>query len=214
MANEFKYKKVDYSKKKQKPDYDLPMLYQQSNEEMVAQQSKRDQVVTLYLAMFSFIVPYAMSMEGVSELVRGFIFLAVAIVGIMFSLILIRYRVYKEAYWICCRAITQLMNFEEEKIDKELIQSIYYDCLYANGNGFVNGDKFNHKKFFKKHIFSGETIYYIVQIFITAILTGLSMALITYMFGVYIAITAGFVSAILVFWWLLDSFFKELAKGT
>lgn len=120
-GGQFENKYFDESKVDDMPKYDLVTIYEKCIDEMTLQQSKRDQIITIYLAMFSFIVPFALSSEQLDLFAKGFVFLSIAIIGFGFSLIIIRYRMYKEVYWICCQTITNLMSFKAGEIDKETI---------------------------------------------------------------------------------------------
>ena len=79
----FNAAKIPQSAKKSQNDIDLNQLYERSINELGLQQSKRDQLLTIYLAMFSFLIPFALSIEVISWQVKGFIFLATAVVGIV-----------------------------------------------------------------------------------------------------------------------------------
>lgn len=214
----------DKDKIDKSPNYDLATIYEKCIDEMTLQQSKRDQIITIFLAMFSFVVSYTLSSDKLDFLVKGFIFFAMAIIGLGFSLIIIRYRIYKEAYWICCQTITNLMNFKEKEFDKELIQGIYYRCLEKRGGSFVKGEgaakRFDKWTFFKKNIFSGETIYCLIHAFIVSILLGLSFFLITYttpcnsfLIGIILGIIS-FVSQVFLYFKNLIEVYSVLVDGT
>lgn len=217
IADEKKFKNKEYSKEKLNKDvkYDFSTLYEKANEEMIAQQTKRDQIITLFLTLFSIIVPFSLSAKGIGFGVKGLIFTAVAIIGIMFSLIIIRYRIYKEAYWICCQAITNLMSFTHNKLDKETVQAVYYRCMKKKGDKFVkkNNDGecvgFDKKMFFKKNIFSGETIYFLIHAFIVSVLLALGVGLMISKWRVA-AIIISVLLALCSFTYHVKLFFDEL----
>ena len=169
-SKDFKYKYFSNDKLSENPSYELSNLYDRCVEEMTLQQAKRDQVFTLYLAMFSFLVPFALSTAGITDVAKGIIFFALAVIGWMFALIIERYRIYKESYWLCCQTITNLMSFKEGSLDKRTIQAVYYRCIYKKGEKYVDFDKkkYKRRKFYKGNIFSGETIYYLIHSFIAA----------------------------------------------
>ena len=61
---EFKHIPIVKQMRKEYLDLDLSKLYERSIEELSLQQSKRDQIISLYLAMFSFLIPFALSHEN------------------------------------------------------------------------------------------------------------------------------------------------------
>ena len=132
-SKDFKYKYFSNDKLSENPSYELSNLYDRCVEEMTLQQAKRDQIFTLYLAMFSFLVPFALSTAGITDVAKGIIFFALAIIGWMFALIIERYRIYKESYWLCCQTITNLMSYKAGSVDKRRIQAVYYRCIYKKG---------------------------------------------------------------------------------
>ena len=86
--------------------------------------------------------------------IKGMIFLLLGVVGIMFSFIAVRYREYKEVYWMCCQALTVLQSFKPEEIDKHVVQSVFYHSLYKKGRGYLKTKKdgsikLNKFKYFK-----------------------------------------------------------------
>ena len=121
------------SKIKEKKDYDLPGIYEHAHSELSLQQSKRDQIITIYLALCSFLIPFALG-DTIKEVwMKGIIFIMVGIVGVLFSYIAVRYREYKEVYWLCCQAITVMLSFKPEELDKSLVQRTFYHCLNKKG---------------------------------------------------------------------------------
>ncbi len=222
-SKKFKIKSIPQSAKRDGVDIDLNALYERANAELGLQQSKRDQIITIYLAMFSFLIPFALSMEILSWQVKGLIFLATSIVGILFANIIIRYRIYKEAYWLCCQTITVLFGIKKEYLKKSVIQQCYRDTIYKKGKKYITTKeickkrgnitvrKFSKSKYVKDNIFSSETIYFFVHTFITALIFGLSVALILN-FGLIINIVAGVVCAVALFLILAAEYFSECIK--
>lgn len=203
----FENKYFDESKLSDKPKYDLDSIYGKCIDEMTLQQAKRDQIITIFMAMFSFIVPFALSAQQLDTFTKGLVFLAIAIIGFGFSMVIVRYRIYKEAYWICCQAITNLMNFKDDVLDKETIQAVYYRCLKKKGDAYVDykKKKFKHWKFFKKNVFSGETIHCLIHSFIVSVLFGLGVLLVT---GSNIVL--GIIAGVAVFIWQTYVYFNNL----
>lgn len=210
-SKDFKYKYFSNDKLSDSPDYELSELYGRCVEEMTLQQSKRDQVFTLYLAMFSFLVPFALSTAGISDVAKGVIFIALAVIGWMFALIIERYRIYKESYWLCCQTITNLMSFKKGSLDKRTIQAVYYRCIVKKAEKYINTKKKKYKRFFfyKSNIFSGETIYYLIHSFITAGMVYLGIyQIIPYQAYQFLAISV----ALLVFVILTIFYFERLLE--
>ncbi len=211
----FENTSFDANKIDAKPKFDLSTLYEKCIEEMTLQQSKRDQIITIYLAMFSFVVSFVLPNDMMGFFIKGLVFFAVAIIGFGFSLIIIRYRMYKEAYWICCQTITNLMSFKEGEIDKKTIQAVYYNCLYKRGHSYIidegENKKFNSWKFFRKNIFSGETIYGLIHSFIVSNLFGIGFFLITYSASLN-SYVVGVVSSAIFFILQTFMFFKHLIE--
>jgi len=216
-GDKFEYTIFDDKKINDKPTYRLDTIYEKCIEEMTLQQSKRDQIITVYVAICSFVVSYILSSEMLSFFVKGLVFFAIAIIGLGFSLIITRYRIYKEAYWICCQTITNLMSVKEEEINKETIQGLYYKCLKKRGEKYENTytfpPKFKYWTFFQKNIFSGETIYCLIHSFIVSTLIALStfMTISVLNMGdksLIIAVLMGVISFI----WQVYIYFKNLIE--
>lgn len=204
----------DITAEEKKPhlDIDLDAVYQHAFSELGLQQTKRDQIITLYLAIASFLIPFALSMEGISLQVKGLIFLVTALVGVMFSLIIIRYRIYKEVYWLCCQSLSVLHGIRKESLNKYLIQKVFYQTLKKKAKGFMVGSKtnmvFSKTKYVKKNLFSSESLYFFIHILLTTMIFGLSIALIfadTALFKVFIGVLTG----IVLFVWLAAKYFTE-----
>ncbi len=202
---------------KEKKDFNLDTLYKQTHSELSLQQSKRDQIITIYLALFSFLIPFSLSLSSVALWMKGLIFLVAGIIGILFSLINVRYRVYKEVYWLSCQALTVLMNVKPEEMNKQAIQRAFFYSLQKKGNGFFDkeGEKraWNKKLFVKKNTFSSETFYHMIQVLITSTILALSTALILGDFlhlPLLASLGIGAVVLIVAFVLLMRSYFKKL----
>ncbi len=125
----FKYLEPKSSSLKINKSYDFVKLYELSINELTLQQSKRDQIIIFYLTLVSFLTPFAYSIEMFNDVFRMVLFGGLSLIGFLLSIIIIRYKVYKEVYWACCQTITQLMNYENNSINKNLIQNIFYKVL-------------------------------------------------------------------------------------
>lgn len=210
--------------KKDENDIDLNELYERAINELGLQQSKRDQLLTIYLAMFSFLLPFALSLDIISWQVKGFIFLATAIIGIFFADIIIRYRVYKEVYWLCCQTITMLFGIKKNRLKKAIIQQCYYMCMKKKcGKHLIekeikdkNGNKITIKKFSKKsyikdNFTSSEFVYFVIHSFVTVLIFGLSIALIL-PFSSYKNILIALLCSFVLFFIFMFDFFSRCIK--
>lgn len=194
---------------------DLNLLYKQSNNELALQQSKRDQTISLYLAICTFFIPLVFSFD-LSWRYKGIMFVALGIIGAMFALVIIRYRIYKEAYWLCSRTISQLMKYQSSDLKKDLIQATFYSSIEKRGSTYVgdnNGKKyFKSWLYFKKNIFSAETLLYLILVFIVSLISGLGVGLVVSSFWLIIGIAVGISVGIITFIFLLFKFFRQSEK--
>lgn len=202
---------------KEKKDYKLDTLYEHTHSELSLQQSKRDQIISIYLALFSFLIPFSLSLTSVELWMKGLIFLVAGVIGILFSCINVRYRVYKEVYWLSCQTITVLMNLKEEKLNKQTIQSTFFYSLKKKGKAYFekNGEKqsWSKKAFVKKNIYSSETFYHMIQVLITSSILALSMALIlgdTFGLPLWACLLIGADVLLIAFTLLMKNYFKRL----
>jgi len=117
-------------------DVNLDEMYGRTVAEMTLQQSKRDQIIASYLTVLSLATSVAMTSEHITPAMQGGFFLAAGIIGILLSMIIIRYRVYKEAYWLCCQAISVMFGYDKKKLNKELIQNVYRATMLKKGKGY------------------------------------------------------------------------------
>lgn len=196
-------------------ELDLAELYKEASKELALQQTKRDQIISLYLAIFSFLIPFALSIDILEWRTKGIIFLATAIVGILFSLVIVRYRVYKEVYWLCCQSITTMFSLRPEALTKQTIQSVFYETLRKRGKSYMKEKGgilvFSKGLCVKKNLFSAESIYYFIHIFITCLIFGLSVGLIL-PFGVVLNIVLAAASGLLLACPLAWKYFHECIK--
>ncbi len=200
-------------------EFNLETIYKHTHSEMSLQQSKRDQLITIYIALFSFILPFALSLDSVGLWVKGGIFLVVGIVGVLFSAINVQYRVWKEVYWLSCQAITVLMNVKKEALNKKTVQSAFFHALNKKGKGsFVEegGKKvWSKKKFIKRNSFGTETLHHVTQVLITAVICALSVALIAkdvFDFSLGWILLFGAAVLIVMFGLMMRRYFKKLME--
>ena len=145
-----------------------------------------DTLIPLYIALFSFIVPFTLSLKSqdITLSGKGLLFIVVAVIGYLIATIIIRYRIYKEVYWLSCQCISCLKNYREDAIDKNLVQGIFYRTMEKKGRSFVKAKsetgekrKVNWSLFVRKNLFSAETSYFIIHSILTSIIGGLGVAL-------------------------------------
>ena len=173
----FQHKVVDSNILRDYPKFDINAMYERTVDELTLQQSKRDQLLTIYLAAFAFIVPALLTSENVNWIVNGAIFVGLGVIGYLFALIIIRYRKYKEAYWICCRTLNVMMTVDETNWTKTNIQAIYYNCLMKKIKKFIDSGKFKTMQFIWKNLFSGETLYLVIHSIIAGSVFGLGIGM-------------------------------------
>jgi len=181
----FEPQPIKKSDVKEEHDVDLSKLYERTHSELTLQQTKRDQIITLFFSIFSLLVPLALSIGSLTYVAKGAVFLIIGVIGIIFSVIVIRYRIYKEVYWICCETITCMMNVKESALNKATVQTLFYKSLKKKGNNFCketpDGEhKWSFALYCRKNLFSSETLHYTVVILLTAILLTLSVFLFGY----------------------------------
>lgn len=192
----------------------LNQLYQQAHSELSLQQTKRDQTISIYLTLCTIIVPIILSTDYLQTFYKGMMFLVLGIIGLLLSTIIIRYKVYKDVYWICCQTISQLSNYPSEDIDKELVQGLFYQVLQKKGKKYVKTEKkqsFRNFYFFTSNLFSAETLLYITMILIVSIVAGLGLAL-ACMQSVLVSAIIGICFGLLIFAYLLWRFFSNCKK--
>lgn len=172
-------------KPKDHPEHlDINAMYQRATEELTLQQSKRDQLLMIYMAAFAFIVPALISEEGLSPALSGSIFIGLGFIGLLFSLIVIRYRKYKESYWICCRTLTVMMTMDKSAWTEKNIQAIYYKCLCKKAGKYVkscekkpSGKRFQYWKYSWENLNSGETLYLVILALIAGSVLGMGVGI-------------------------------------
>ena len=172
---------LDESTPKSEKNYNLENIYKHAHEELSLQQSKRDQIITIYLALCSFLIPFALGEELISMRLKGAIFLVVGVIGVLFSLIVARYKEYKDVYWLCCQSLTVLLGFSSTALDKDTVQRTFYHCLAKKGKGYLR-EKGEAKVlrrffFFKKNLYSAETLHFMIIDLMASFICGLGVAL-------------------------------------
>ena len=202
---------------KTNPSYDLVKLYEQACSELALQQEKRDYLLKSYVLLISIVIPLLISIgDKVRPVQMGVMMLSIGLIGFIYSLIIIRYRVYKESYWITCRVISQLLNFEETSLNKKNIQALYYECLSKKWGRYVRvckgGKKrIMHWRVFAKNIFSAESLLYLVMAFFTSVISGIGLNVAIGNNCLWLALLPIFLG-LLIFISLLSMYFNNLSK--
>lgn len=147
---------------------DLDTSYEQTVAELGLQQSKRDQIIAFYLTILGFVIPSVVSLD-VGNGPKALAFLAMYMVGTIFCHVILRYRIYKEVYWIACRVISQMWNIKPEYRTKRNIYILFYNALDQNKSSIVQyttgrqGETVPKRSFFrsmKRQLNSAETLLY------------------------------------------------------
>lgn len=157
-------------------DVNLDEMYGRAVTELTLQQTKRDQIIASYLTVLTLVTTVAMTSNYVTDAIRGYFFLAAGFIGVLLALIIIRYRVYKEAYWLCCQSLSVMFGYKKEELNKAVIQNIYKATMLKKGKKFVKEVTVKNTKvlklrkwfYFWKNLFSAETIYLMIQALICA----------------------------------------------
>lgn len=119
---------------------DLDNNYDMTVAELGLQQSKRDQIIAFYLTILGFVIPSVISLE-IHNGAKAIAFLAMYGIGVIFCHVIIRYRTYKEVYWIACRVLTQLCNIHKPFINEQTIYTLYFNALVKNKGSIVVKNK-------------------------------------------------------------------------
>ncbi len=139
---------------------DLNSCYEQTVAELGLQQTKRDQIIAFYLTILSFVIPSVISLE-ISNAPKAVAFEAMYVIGIIFSHVILRYRIYKEVYWIACRVIAKMHRLSPENRTKKNIYILFYNVMKENHSVVVyKNNKVSILSSMKKQINSAETLLY------------------------------------------------------
>ncbi len=150
---------------------DLNAAYEVSVAELGIQQSKRDQIIGLFLTIISFLVPFVIA-QTLPDWVKGALFCCIYCIGLVFCFVILRYRIYKECYWIACRVLLQLNHIQPAERSLGVIRTLYFHALKNNYNNVVISKKNPKKgdgqparvpcyfKTWKKQIYSAETLLF------------------------------------------------------
>ena len=122
--------------------HDLKTLYVQACRELTLQQDKRDKTISIYVAVIAFLVPFlfskeTMTLDGFRMTFAGWVLVIAGLIGVFFSLSVVRYRIYKEVYWITCSVIAQMQNLLEQSFQKKYIQGLFLHCMEKKWKDYV-----------------------------------------------------------------------------
>ena len=122
--------------------HDLKTLYVQACRELTLQQDKRDKTISIYVAVIAFLVPFlfskeTMTLDGFRMTFAGWVLVIAGLIGVFFSLSVVRYRIYKEVYWITCSVIAQMQNLTEQSFQKKYIQGLFLHCMEKKWKDYV-----------------------------------------------------------------------------
>ena len=115
-------------------EVDLQELFSACHQELTEQQRKRDQLIAFYLTLAGILISVAFA-DFATAAYKIWIFAFLALLGFGWTVVILRYRIYKEVYWITCRTISALYTVERDKISKELIQAIFYRTMEKRVRG-------------------------------------------------------------------------------
>ena len=162
-----------------KKEINFENLYNLCTAELSLQQSKRDQIIAFYVAIASFLIPTAYELE-LSLLFRAAAFALVAFIGAMLCRVVVRYRVYKEVYWVTSRTIAALMRAKPERLEKAFVQKVFavnlrksmpsvIACDYAEKDGARVPTRIRRFATVIKQQNSAETMLYMVIVVMPAV---------------------------------------------
>ena len=166
---------------------DIKEIYKVTYQELTSQQTKRDTVFGVFITLFTFAVPLSFT-NDLSAFERSWLLAALGLIGIFFSFIIVRYREYKESYWLACRTLS-IIDSSKKEYSKKLVQTVFLFCLTKAGSSLLHCDseeKLKEKpkllkkqghiskfKVFRSSIRSAETIYMFIISLISSALIGL-----------------------------------------
>ena len=84
--------------------------------------------IGVYLSVAGFIIPSILSMK-LGMLATAAAFFLLYIIGDVLCKVVVRYRIYKEVYWITSRTIAALFRVSASDIGKGLVQKLFADNL-------------------------------------------------------------------------------------
>ena len=209
--------KKEYFKDASSIQYDFRTLYIRACEELTLQQEKRDKTISIYVAVIAFLVPVLFTRDAgdgqLEPLFIGWTLVIAGFIGLFFSQSIIRYRVYKEVYWITCRVISQLQNICPEHIKKDVIQQLYIHCLNKKWSKFITKPASNKKQRVRYASFLWEQLNS-AEYYMFATIALVSSLLLAFGFSFLIQACVWWFIAlgVIVFVWLSFNYFRGIIK--
>lgn len=154
------------------PNIDLMEIYKLTINELGIQQSKRDQTIAFYLTLSGIIAGFLFGSNKITTEVSGLFLFLLGIIGIMLSIVIIRYRRYKEIYWITSRAISSLFSEKDlNNITEEKLKNIFYIvlCKMYESIKCKRKQKLTLINTMKTSFFSAETLLFMITLFVSAV---------------------------------------------
>lgn len=162
------------------PTIDLMEIYKLSINELGIQQSKRDQTIAFYLTLSGIIAGFVFGSEEINNQVKGLFLLLLGIIGIILSIVIVRYRKYKEIYWITSRTISTLFSEKDlSKIDENKVKNTFYVVLSKMYTSQISKkkNKLSLLHTMKKSFFSAETLLFMTTLLVTTVILAISILL-------------------------------------
>ena len=154
----------------------LQDLYKDCIHELDKQQSKRDQLIVFFISIAGLLTTIIAPNSNISNTLRGITILFIALIGILLVCTVIRYRKYKEVYWVTARTLSTLFsepNFDA--IDEFILKNTLYSCLTKlHDSKCRRGDaekKLSLRYAMKREFFSAETLlFFTIKVLVAALL--------------------------------------------
>ncbi len=199
-------------KRKLSDKIDLQELFSHCHSELTDQQKKRDQLIAFYLTVSGLVVSLAFA-ENTDSVFRMWMFLFLGIIGFIWNIVILRYRVYKEVYWISCRVISSLYTLERSEITKERLQSVFYRVMVKKCRGELKTGKdglyvtdkkgrlkWKASKVYAKNWKSAEKLMYSTLVLISSACFGIFLGMASYAYcdaGYALAIVLGIAAGLI-----------------
>ncbi len=153
-------------------DLDLQAMHSECMQELTLQQSKRDQLIAFYLTITGLVSSYLFAAD-VNFAIRTAIFAALFVIGCVWAKIIIRYKIYKDVYWICCKTITGLYSADRERIDKAYLQHTFYKTIEKTYRDIPRDKKDKNKpslyKYIKVNLGSAEYLMFLTLVLLLSL---------------------------------------------
>lgn len=181
--SEFVLKKIPKDVYDENGSMDLNSCYEQTVAELGLQQSKRDQIIAFYLTILSFAIPSVIGLE-INDVGKAIAFFAMYVIGVMFCHVILRYRIYKEVYWIACRVLTQMANLKPAGRNRENIYALFLHSLTDNAGTIVqktDAGKISFWRSYRRQLNSAETLLFETLVLFSSFVGGIGAV---YLYGI------------------------------